>query len=179
MKPGRKSLAAMLLLLVISAAVVWFGMGDEMKGARDMRFGIDIRGGVEAVFEPVGLDRAPTEAEVTAARNIMESRLDDRNILDREVTVDEKAGNIIVRFPWKSDEKDFDPETAIQELGQMAELTFRGPDGTVYVKGSDVARSRAALDEQHRGTGVYQQGRGKICRCHGETGRAEYGNLHG
>ena len=30
MKPGRKSLAAMLLLLVISAAVVWFGMGDEM-----------------------------------------------------------------------------------------------------------------------------------------------------
>ena len=61
MKPGRKSLAAMLLLLVISAAVVWFGMGDEMKGARDMRFGIDIRGGVEAVFEPVGLDRAPTE----------------------------------------------------------------------------------------------------------------------
>ncbi len=59
MKPGRKSLAAMLLLLVISAAVVWFGMGDEMKGARDMRFGIDIRGGVEAVFEPVGLDRAP------------------------------------------------------------------------------------------------------------------------
>ena len=54
MKPGRKSLAAMLLLLVISAAVVWFGMGDEMKGARDMRFGIDIRGGVEAVFEPVG-----------------------------------------------------------------------------------------------------------------------------
>lgn len=32
----------------------------------------------------------------------------------------------------------------------MAELTFRGPDGTVYVKGSDVARSRAALDEQKR-----------------------------
>ena len=47
MKPGRKSLAAMLLLLVISAAVVWFGMGDEMKGRQGYEVGIDIRGGVE------------------------------------------------------------------------------------------------------------------------------------
>ena len=116
MKPGRKSLAAMLLLLVISAAVVWFGLGDEIKGARDMRFGIDIRGGVEAVFEPVGLDRAPTEAEVTAARNIMESRLDDKNILDREVTADIDRGYVIVRFPWKSGETQFNPEAAIAEL---------------------------------------------------------------
>ncbi|WP_432764747.1 preprotein translocase subunit SecD, partial [Hungatella effluvii] len=141
MKPGRKSLAAMLLLLVISAAVVWFGMGDEMKGARDMRFGIDIRGGVEAVFEPVGLDRAPTEAEVTAARNIMESRLDDRNILDREVTADTDRGYVIVRFPWKSGETQFNPEVAIAELGEMANLTFRDEAGTIMLEGKDVSTS--------------------------------------
>ena len=141
MRPGRKSLAAMLLLLVISAAVVWFGMGDEMKGARDMRFGIDIRGGVEAVFEPVGLDRAPTEAEVTAARNIMESRLDDRNILDREVTADTDRGYVIVRFPWKSGETQFNPEVAIAELGEMANLTFRDEAGTIRLEGKDVSTS--------------------------------------
>ena len=32
---------------------------------------------------------------------------------------------IIVRFPWKSDEKDFDPATAIEEISSTAELTFR------------------------------------------------------
>ena len=62
--------------------------------------------------------------------------------------MDEKAGDVIVRFPWKSDEKNFDPETAIQELGEMAELTFRGPDNTVYIKGSDVSRSQVAVDQQ-------------------------------
>ena len=82
------------------------------------------------------------------AREVIETRLDSQNILDREVTVDEKAGDVIVRFPWKSDEKNFDPETAIQELGEMAELTFRGPDNTVYIKGSDVSRSQVAVDQQ-------------------------------
>ena len=36
----------------------------------------------------------------------------------------------------------------IQELGEMAELTFRGPDNTVYIKGSDVSRSQVAVDQQ-------------------------------
>lgn len=84
------------------------------------------------------------------AREVIETRLDAQNILDREVTVDEKAGDVIVRFPWKSDEKDFNPEEAIQELGEMAELTFRGSDNTVYIKGSDISRSQVGLDEQKR-----------------------------
>ena len=153
MKPGRKSLAAMLLLLVLSIYAVWFGLGEEMKGARDMRFGIDIRGGVEAIFEPVGLDRAPTETEVTAARNIMESRLDDKNILDREVTADSDRGYVIVRFPWKSGETEFNPEAAIAELGEMANLTFRDEAGNIMLEGKDVSTSNPVESSQ---TGLKQ-----------------------
>ena len=40
----------------------------KVPGAPDMRFGIDIRGGVDAVFEPKDLDRAPTDDEMDAAR---------------------------------------------------------------------------------------------------------------
>lgn len=87
-----------------------------------MRFGIDIRGGVEAVFEPSGLKTKPTEEQLEMAREVIETRLDAQNILDREVTVDEKAGDVIVRFPWKSDEKDFNPEEAIQELGRNGRI---------------------------------------------------------
>ena len=148
MKNKKLHIWIALAVIALFVCISIFGLGDDIKGIRDMRFGIDIRGGVEAVFEPDGLKTKPTKEQLELARNVIETRMDAQNILDREVTVDEKAGDIIVRFPWKSDEKDFDPESAIQELGEMAELTFRGPDNTVYVKGSDISRSQVALNEQ-------------------------------
>ena len=150
MKNKKLHIWIALVVIAFFVCLAIFGCGDSIKGIRDMRFGIDIRGGVEAVFEPAGLKTKPTKEQLEMARDVIETRLDAQNILDREVTVDEKAGDIIVRFPWKSDEKDFDPETAIQELGEMAELTFRGEDNTVYVKGSDVSKSQVAVDQQNR-----------------------------
>ena len=150
MKNKKLHIWIALAVIVFFACLAVFGCGDDIKGIRDMRFGIDIRGGVEAVFEPAGLKKQPTKEQLEMARDVIETRMDAQNILDREVTVDEDAGDIIVRFPWKSDEKDFDPESAIQELGEMAELTFRGPDDTVYVKGSDISRSQVAVDQQNR-----------------------------
>ena len=100
-------IACIVIAVFVYAAI--FGCGDDVKGIREMRFGIDIRGGVEAVFEPAG-DYRPSEGELESARDVIEGRLDAKNILDREVTVDKKAGHVIVRFPWKSDEKNFNPE---------------------------------------------------------------------
>lgn len=150
MKNKKLHIWIALAVIIFFACLAVFGCGDDIKGIRDMRFGIDIRGGVEAVFEPTGLKKQPTKEQLEMARDVIETRMDAQNILDREVTVDEDAGDIIVRFPWKSDEKDFNPESAIQELGEMAELTFRGPDDTVYVKGSDISRSQVAVDQQNR-----------------------------
>lgn len=67
---------------------------------RDMRFGIDnIRGGVEAVFEPAGTKEKPTKAELKwQGRSSRPGTGCPEYSVDREVTVDEKAGNIIVRF---------------------------------------------------------------------------------
>ena len=105
-----------VIFLFVYLAV--FGCGGGIKGIRDMRFGIDIRGWCGGRIRAGRNEGKPTKAELEMAREVIETRLDAQNILDREVTVDEKAGNIIVRFPWKSDEKDFDPETAIQELAR-------------------------------------------------------------
>lgn len=123
-----------------------FGIGDDVKGVGQMRYGIDICGGVEAVFEPQNLNRAPTEQELSVARNIIEMRLDAQNITDREVTVDKDGGYIIVRFPWKSDEKTFEPEDAIAELGEMAQLTFRDSDGNIMLEGKNVKSSLVQKD---------------------------------
>lgn len=135
----------MCIIIAVFVYAAVFGCGKDIKGIGQMRFGIDIRGGVEAVFEPAG-DYRPSESELESARDVIEGRLDAKNILDREVTVDRKAGHVIVRFPWKSDEKNFNPEDAIAELGETARLTFRDEEGNILVEGKDVNGSEAVRD---------------------------------
>ena len=123
------------VVLVLIAALVYtslFGVygqnGDfkvtYLKGAGDIRWGIDIRGGVEATFSPAGGITA-TSSELESAKQIIETRMVSQNITDYELYTDEANNRIIVRFPWKSDEADFDPEKAINELSATAMLTFR------------------------------------------------------
>ncbi len=130
-----------LCFTLLLSYVSFFGLeiGETgIMGASDMRFGIDIRGGVDAAFAPKDLDHAPTATELDAARDVIETRLNSLNILDRDVTVDYQSGYIFVRFPWKTGETDFDPDKAIAELGSMAHLTFRDPDGNIVLEGKDV-----------------------------------------
>lgn len=153
MKENKRNIWIVLCVIAVFLYTAIFGLGSEIKGAMDMRFGIDIRGGVEAVFEPEGVTETPSAQDLDAARTVIENRLDAQNILDREVTVDKEHGNIIVRFPWKSDEKEFNPESAIAELGETAKLTFRDADGNVLVEGKNVADSSVVKNQQ---TGEYE-----------------------
>jgi len=134
------------VLLLISVFGLSIG-GAQIKGADQMRFGIDIRGGVDATFEPKDLGRAPTGDELEAARAIIETRMDAINITDRDVTIDKTNGKILVRFPWKSNEADFDPQKAVSELGETAHLTFRDPEGRVILEGNDVKKSYALVSQ--------------------------------
>ena len=148
MKGSKYRFFGVSMIVAVICFIALFGIGDQVKGVAKIRFGIDIRGGIEAVFEPEDLDRQPTQEELNAARNVIETRLDSKNILEREVTVDKQKGYIIVRFPWKSDETNFNPEAAIAELGETAQLTFRDEKGNVLIEGSHVKSSSPAFDQQ-------------------------------
>ena len=118
----------MLLLTYTSIFGVYGQNGDNkityIKGAGDIRWGIDIRGGVEASFVPAdGVDA--TEEQLTSVEETIKLRLLSNNVTDYELYSDPANDRIIVRFPWRSDETDFDPQTAIEELAATAELTFR------------------------------------------------------
>lgn len=141
-----------VLLTAVLFCIALFGVkigNFAIKGADQMRFGIDIRGGVEATYQPKDLGRAPTQNELEAARAIIETRMDAKNITDRDVTIDKNNGKVIVRFPWKSDEADFNPQKAVSELGETARLTFRDPNGNVILEGTDVTKSFARLDQNN------------------------------
>lgn len=135
-----------VILLLLSVAVFGFKIGNlELYGMQDMRFGIDIRGGVEATFRAKATDDnpdpQPTADELESAKLIIETRMDNLNIFDREITVDEVNKEIFVRFPWKSGETDFNPQEAIAELGETALLTFRDENGNVVIEGKNVKNS--------------------------------------
>lgn len=142
MKASKKNVFIFLIILALLILVAIFGIGDQVKKVQDMRFGIDIRGGVEAVFKPETTEKV-NDSDLESARSIIETRLDNNKITDREITIDKDGNYIIVRFPWKSDETDYDPETAIKELGEMASLTFQDPSGNIMVEGKNVTSAKA------------------------------------
>lgn len=148
---SKKTFFIVVFITAILLFISMFGLtigNMDLKGATQIRFGIDIRGGVEATYEPRDLGRIPTATELDAARAIIETRMDAANISDRDVTVDKTGGKIIVRFPWKSDETDFDPQKAVSELGETAMLTFRDPKGNIVLEGTDVAESYATINPE-------------------------------
>ena len=120
-----------------------------IKGASDIRFGIDIRGGVDVTFMPAG-DVDATPEQMTAAKTVIEDRLVGLGITDYESYVDSNKDRIIVRFPWKTGEADFNPQTAIDEIGTTAKMVFRKGstvDGEEILSGDDVTSANAAYNE--------------------------------
>ena len=119
-----------LLILAFSFTAI-FGIsyytGDNkttvLKGISDIRWGIDIRGGVEATFKPAG-DVDATDEQLESAKSIIELRMVSQGITDYELYADAKSDRIIVRFPWKED-SDQNAIEAIEEISSTAQLTFR------------------------------------------------------
>ncbi len=131
-----------------------------IKGGDQIRWGIDIRGGVEVTFVPAQDGADPTNEELDGAAEVMRQRLVAQGINDYSVYSDYNSDRIVVQFPWAEDEETFDPETAISELGSTAQLRFiegtdtdsdGNPTGEVILDGSMVDSARAAyapVDQQ-------------------------------
>ena len=165
-KVGKPAVFIVALLIVCLAYFAFFGASNTygditktyIKGVDDIRLGIDIRGGVEATFEPDTEDDI-TDEQMEAAETVIKLRLLAQNITDSEVYTDYTNHRVIVRFPWKENESDFNPATAVKELGETALLTFRegnevdsttgAPSGTtkenVILTGSDVESAEAVV----------------------------------
>lgn len=164
------------VLILLFAASVIFGVttyyGDMntvyLKGVDNIRFGIDIRGGVDVTFTSPG-DIDATDAQLDAAKEVIVQRMINLGITDYESFIDYGNDRIIVRFPWKEGEANFDPEEAVKELGETAELTFR--EGyevdeaglytgvtaeNVILVGSDIQEAYAAYSRDSAGNMEWQ-----------------------
>ena len=157
-RTGKPVFFVVFLLILALTYTAFFGIenyyGDTrnvyVKGANDIRWGIDIRGGVEAVFSPDKADVDITAEDMDAAKAIIETRLVNQNITDYEVYTDSNNHQIIVRFPWAADESDFDAASAVQELGETALLSFcknETQDEVILSGAKDIKEAQPGVDE--------------------------------
>lgn len=167
-KPVFFIVAVLILLFACSAFIgVRYYDGDvqktAIKGISDIRWGIDIRGGVEATFKPDTMksdsnteDADAEDADVSditdeqldSAKSIIETRMVSQGITDYELYSDNNSKRIIVRFPWKENDEDFDPVKAVDELAATAHLSFRNPDGEEVMNGSAVKSASARVSTE-------------------------------
>ena len=154
-------LVVTVMLILVFSFTAFFGVSGQygdtkttyVKGASDIRFGVDIKGGVNVTFQASeGYDA--TDEQMDAAKSVIENRLVGLNITDYEVYVDNNAHNIILEFPWQSGEENFDPEAAIEEIGATAYMTFRKgatADGEMILDGSMVESAQPAYGPVQQG----------------------------
>jgi preprotein translocase subunit SecD len=160
-KNGVKFFAVILIIGILTWITVTGDLfGIKIPGAKDIRFGIDINGGVDATLYAITQDgKVPSEKDLNAAKVVIERRLDNLNILDRDVTTDVESGSIILRIPWKQGETDFNPQKAISEIGATSLLTFQEvdeskvdeqgnylPTGKIVIEGNDVVDTGVYTD---------------------------------
>ncbi len=162
-RSGKATFIVVALLIFVFTYLSFFGVSNYygdieniyIKGAGDIRWGIDIQGGVEAIFTPDVTEEefaAITAEDMQSAETIIKTRLVNENITDSEVYTDNENKQIIVRFPWQSEETNYDPAKAVAELGETAMVTFRsGSDanGQILLQGAaDVESAEAGYLEQ-------------------------------
>ena len=167
MKSKRVGKPVFFIIFVLIFSLAYFAFfgcydyyGDTkntyIKGAEDIRWGIDISGGVEAVFSPDKGEVEITDQDMDSAKTVIERRLVNLNITDYEVYTDNQSHQVIVRFPRTAGDDDFNPQDAIQQLSASAQLEFYEGDsnsGDPFMTG-EVVESATSLyqnDDKNRG----------------------------
>lgn len=156
------------LLILALAYTAFFGVytnyGDRVdtviRGASNIRTGIDISGGVEATFAPADEKIDATNDQVAAMKEVIVRRMIAKNITDYEAYTDLDNDQVIIRFPWQKGEKEFDAGAAIAELGKTAMLEFyldtSSQDGSkkpdkkdLVLTGTEVSSAKAGVDQNN------------------------------
>lgn len=136
-----------ILIAVLSYTAI-FGVyknyGDRIdtliRGASQIRTGVDISGGVEVIFAPKDSSIDATDAQIAAMKDVIERRMIAEGITDYEAYADNQNDQVIVRFPWEHGANE-DAAELIKTLGstELLEMYLYTNTGTDPTKKPDKA----------------------------------------
>ena len=129
---GKPWFFVVALLIFALAFTSFFGVYEQngdlqttvIRGAKDIRWGTDIQGGVNVIFGPEAKIDA-TDAQIDSAKSILEIRLVSSGVTDYELYADKDNDRLLVSFPWKDNDSQ-NVSGTIKSLSQSAELLFIG-----------------------------------------------------
>lgn len=143
----NKILTVVIIAVIIFGAVVSFtGIGSVKKLKDQMKYGLDINGGVyvlmQAETKAKGKDKA---ALMDQTKSVLENRVNAMGISEASVAV-EGSDKIRVEMPGVSN-----ADQAIRQIGKTAQLRFLLADGTLVMNGNEVKNAGFSTDQDHGG----------------------------
>lgn len=134
------AIVALLLIIAAIAGLTYLGFNglaigryDVLPFSASIKQGLDLKGGVYAVYEA----QDPTADDITRAMEIMRNRLDKANYM--EATISKQGTNRIrVEIPDVAD-----PDKVFNLIGEPAVLEFYDPDGKLIMTGDRIVNAQA------------------------------------
>ncbi|NEN83632.1 protein translocase subunit SecD [Paenibacillus elgii] len=140
----KRIVAFFAIVLIVFAAI---GVTSPQL-VKQVKLGLDLKGGFEILYvvEPIEPGKPVTPESLKQTAISLEKRADSLGIAEPEVTT-EGSDRIRVKLAGVSNE-----EEVRKIIKEPAQLTFRGPDGTKEMLGSDFVEGAAKVgfDQQNR-----------------------------
>lgn len=142
-------ISIIVMLVLVYLAIFGLKIKDKeiVKGAKDIKFGLDINGGVTITYQAEneeGQEISPEDLEKSKA--VIDKRLYAKNIYDFIIRLDSNTNQITVEIPTNTSDTSVDPLTAIEGLDQTAVIQFRDSDGNVLLQGDDIKSAKYSED---------------------------------
>ena len=136
------SLVAIVLVTAGLALLGIFGLPigvyDILPFSKSISQGLDLKGGVYAVYEAKDTTQADLASKISGAMRIMRNRLDSQGYTEATIsTADAKGTRIRVEIPGVKD-----PDEVFKLIGTPAKLQFKDPAGNVVMEGERVKTAK-------------------------------------
>lgn len=122
--------AAVLLVAFFIVMIITGAPGLGVAKVTEIKTGIDIRGGVSATLYPdvENIDNV-TDDQLRTIKGILEQRIEAKGTFDYNMSPDYENKRLLLEIPYSGGDNT-NPQKVIDDLGEMALLTFREVDET-------------------------------------------------
>ena len=148
MKTGTKKLLATIvtLIIVLGWTVAIKGVGPIKSISKQMKYGLDINGGVYVLLQADTKAKGSDLAKLMdQTKNVLENRVNAMGISEATVSV-EGTNKVRVEMPGVDD-----ADSAIKQIGKTAQLRFLLADGTQIMSGNDIKDAAFSTDQSNGG----------------------------
>lgn len=138
-----------IILLITYLSIFGLTIGDKtyIKGAKKIKTGLDISGGVTIIYQATAEEGTTiSEQDLKKSEAVIRKRLEAKNIFDYIVRSDVSDSQINVEIPADINDSSKDPLKAVEGLDKTAKIEFRDPDGNVLLAGDDIESAKYSED---------------------------------